>query len=70
MSRERKPDRTDPISEVARGSLAELDRQIRIARDLDYLTDPDASQEPNHLHFARLNALITTKRQPDIRGSQ
>ena len=48
---------------IARGSLSELDTQLWIARDLEYLTNPDALQESIQLLFARLNALITSKRQ-------
>ena len=55
---------------IARGSLSELDTQLWIARDLGYLTDADGLQESIQLLFAKLNALITSKRQPDIRGSQ
>ena len=55
---------------IARGSLSELDTQLWIARDLAYLIDADALQESIQLLFAKLNALITSKRQPEIRGSQ
>ena len=55
---------------IARGSLAELDTQLWIARDLNYLTHADALQESIQLLFARLNALITSKRQPNPRESE
>lgn len=55
---------------IARGSLSELDTQISIARDLEYLTHADALQESIQLLFANLNALITSKRQPNPRESE
>jgi len=48
---------------IARGSLAELDTQIWIARDLGYLTDSQDYQDSIQLLMARLNALITSNRK-------
>jgi four helix bundle protein len=47
---------------IARGSLAELDTQLWIARDLEFLSDPQPLQESLQLLNARLNALITANR--------
>ena len=55
---------------IARGPLSELDTRLWIARDPDYLAEADALQESIQLPFAKINALFTSKRQPDIRGSQ
>jgi four helix bundle protein len=55
---------------IARGSLSELDTQLWIARDLNYSTDTGEIQVSIQLLFARLNALITSNRQPDTRGSE
>lgn len=47
---------------IARGSLAELDTQIWIARDLGYLSDGDDLHDAIQLLLARMNALITANR--------
>lgn len=47
---------------IARGSLAELDTQIWIARDLGFLVDGRDLQTGIQLLFARLNALIASNR--------
>ena len=47
---------------IARGSLAELDTQLWIARDLGFLKDPRELQAELQLLHARLNALITANR--------
>jgi len=47
---------------IARGSLAELDTQLWIARDLGFLDDADPVQSAAQLLHARLNALITANR--------
>jgi four helix bundle protein len=54
---------------IARGSLAELDTQIWIARDLGYVTDFEDYQDSIQLLMARLNALITSNRKK-IEGSR
>lgn len=48
---------------IACGSLAELDTQIWIARDLGYLNDVQDYQDSIQLIMARLNALITSNRK-------
>lgn len=48
---------------IARGSLSELDTQIWIARDLQFLGDADRLQDSMQLLFAKLNALIASKRR-------
>jgi len=47
---------------IARGSLAELDTQLWIARDLGFLDDAQPLQSALQLLNARLNALINVKR--------
>lgn len=48
---------------IARGSLAELDTQIWIAKDLQFLNNVDELQASVQLLFAKLNALIASKRR-------
>ncbi len=48
---------------IARGSLAELDTQIWIALDLNYLADAGETQHSIQLLMAQINALISTKRK-------
>lgn len=48
---------------IARGSLAELDTQIWIARDLGFFSDAQDYQDSIQLLMARLNALITSNRK-------
>jgi|SRR5579863_4132162 len=48
---------------IARGSLAELDTQVWIARDLDFLQEAQPLQDSIQLLLARLNALITSNRK-------
>ena len=52
---------------IARGSLAELDTQLWIARDLGYLTDGQDLHDDVQLLLARMNALITANRTKDPR---
>lgn len=47
---------------IARGSLAELDTQLWLARDLGFLKEPQPLQNDLQLLNARLNALITANR--------
>ncbi len=47
---------------IARGSLAELDTQLWIARDLGFLSDAQTLQDSIQLLLARLNASITSNR--------
>ncbi|MBO9662084.1 MAG: four helix bundle protein [Dokdonella sp.] len=47
---------------IARGSLAELDTQLWIARDLNFLGDVQPLQSALQLLTARLNALINANR--------
>jgi four helix bundle protein len=47
---------------TARGSLAELDTQLWIARDLDFLKESESVQAQLQLLNAQLNALITSNR--------
>jgi four helix bundle protein len=48
---------------IARDSLAELDTQIWIARDLGFFNDAQDYQDNIQLLMARLNALITSNRK-------
>jgi four helix bundle protein len=48
---------------IARGSLAELDTQIWIARDLGFFNDAQDYRDSIQLLMARLNALITSNRK-------
>ena len=52
---------------IARGSLAELDTQLWITRDLGYLTDGQDLHDDVQLLLARMNALITANRTKDPR---
>ncbi len=53
---------------IARGSLAELDTQLWIARDLGFIAAPQALQDDLQLLYARLNALIRANRPPKATG--
>jgi four helix bundle protein len=48
---------------IARGSLAELDTQFWIARDLGFAKDVEETHELLQILFARLNALIKVNQQ-------
>lgn len=50
---------------IARGSLMELDTQLWIAKDLGFSSDIPPVQELLQRVAARLNALITSKTQPN-----
>ena len=50
---------------IARGSLAELDTQLWIARDLGYLADGQDLHDTVQLLLARMNALITANRSKE-----
>ena len=47
---------------IARGSLAELDTQLWIARDLSFVDDAEPLQSALQLLNAKLNALISANR--------
>lgn len=46
---------------IARGSLAELDTQLWIALDLNYLTEAGGTQDSIQSLMAQINALISAK---------
>jgi four helix bundle protein len=48
---------------IARGSLAELDTQVWIARDLNHLAEAEPLQDSIRLLLAKLNALISSNRK-------
>lgn len=52
---------------IARGSLAEIDTQVWIARDLGYLKEPLSLQAEVQLLLAKLNALISSNRSKESR---
>jgi four helix bundle protein len=52
---------------IARGSLAEVDTQVWIARDLGYLKEPLNLQADIQLLLAKLNALISSNRSKEPR---
>jgi four helix bundle protein len=49
---------------IARGSLAELDTQFWLARDLGFAKQAESTQEFLQILFARLNALIRANQRP------
>ncbi len=49
---------------IARGSLAELDTQLWIARDLGFAKNIEDTQDFLQALFARLNALIRANQRP------
>ncbi len=55
---------------IARGSLAELDTQVWIARDLGFLADGTAMQDSIQLLLARMNALISSNRSRLTKGTR
>lgn len=48
---------------IARGSLLELDTQLRICEDLAYLADVEHLRAANERIFAKLSAFINRKRK-------
>ena len=55
---------------IARGSLAELDTQVWIARDLGYAHEVQELQDNIQLLLAMLNGLITSNRKPAPKESR
>ncbi len=55
---------------IARGSLAELDTQLWIARDLEYLDDGQELQGSIQLLMARINALIHSNRSKILKDTR
>ncbi len=50
---------------IARGSLAEIETQIQIARRLSYLTSDETLDELLDRTFARLGALLNSLKAPE-----
>ena len=50
--------------QIARGSLIELDTQVWLARDLEFISKQDELGKQFASLFAKLNALITSNKRP------